>query len=65
MGHQMPTDIAKAHLSMKYLSQDDVAFFFFLLNRENRQEAQLPEYSAIFILGFPVAFLLHVYSITI
>lgn len=50
---------------MKYLLQDDVSFFFFLLDRENRQEAQLPEYSAIFILGFPVAFILQVYSRTI
>lgn len=27
MGHQMSTDIAKAHLSMKYLLQDGVSFF--------------------------------------
>lgn len=34
---------------------------FFLWNRANRQEAQLLEHSAIFILGFPFAFILQVY----
>lgn len=59
MGHQMPADPAKAQLSMKYLLQDGDPSF--LWNRENRQEARLLEHSAIFILGFPFAFILQVY----
>lgn len=59
MGHPMPADTAEAQLPMKHLLQDAVPSF--LWNRENRQVARLLEHSAVFILGFPFAFLLQVY----
>lgn len=59
MGYQMQANTAKAQLSMTYTLQDGVSFFLGV--RENGQEVQLLEHSAIFILGFLFAFILQVY----